>query len=201
MRDHWARVLSLAAGAFLAASIGAVAAVPGEPQPLMPQPAAEDLNPGLSVRYYGAFFRWIDELIEWKAENEGTKGAPIPKLNYHVGGGPVLTSDLADGVGAEITGLIHLERTGTYTFLVRSNDGFRLEIGGVQILEDPNVHRDRYSEIAKLTIQRPGWYPISVLYFERKGTSTVEFYWKRPGEEAGVLYFVPSEAFAHLKEK
>ena len=201
MRDFWTKVLILASGAFLAASAGAVTAVAGGPQPLKPQPAAEDLDPGLSVRYYGAFFRWIDEFVEWKAQNEGKKGAPIPRLNYHVGDGPVLTSGLKNGVGAEITGLIYLEKPGTYSFLVRSNDGFRLEIGGVQVLEDPSVHRDRYSEIAKLSIEHPGWYPLTMLYFERKGTSTVEFYWKRPGEEAGPMSFVPGEAFAHLTEK
>ena len=78
MRDYWTKALSLASGAFLAASVGAATAVAGGPQPLKPQPAAEDLDPGLSVRYYGAFFRWLDEFVEWKAENEGKKGPRFP---------------------------------------------------------------------------------------------------------------------------
>jgi len=172
-----------------------------EPLPLTMQPAAKDLNQGLSVRYYGAFFRRIAELAKWKAENDGKEGNPIASLNYHVGNGPVLTSGLSDGVGAEIKGLIHLEETGTYSFLVRSNDGFRLEIGGVRVLEDPDVHRDRYSKLAKLSIEHPGWYPLTMLYFERKGTSTVELYWKRPNETFGPMSFVPATALAHLKEK
>ena len=188
--------LVLAAGLALALAVPALGA---EPRPADPQPAADDLEAGLSVRYYFSFFRHIDELVEWKAKNDGKAGPPIPSLNYHVGAGEVLTSGAEDGVGAHITGFIHLGKPGTYTVVVRSNDGFRLRIGGVQVLEDPGVHGDRYSEFAKLTAERPGWYPLSLFYFERKSTSTIELYWRQPGDGPGTLPLVPAEAFAHLK--
>ena len=40
---------------------------------------------------------------------------------------------------------------------------------------------------------------LDLLYFERKGTSTLELYWKQPGDEDGGMALVPAEAFAHLK--
>ncbi|MCH6587952.1 MAG: hypothetical protein IH805_06530, partial [Proteobacteria bacterium] len=161
--------------------------------------AAGDLDPGLSVRYYRAFFRLIEEFDEWMADDEGEAGAPLPALDYRVAGGAVLTGGVEDGVGAKITGLIRLDKPGTYSLLVQSNDGFILDIGGVPVLEDPDVHGDRYSKIAKLTVEQPGWYALYLLYFERKGTATLELYWKQPGDEAGAMALVPAEAFAHLE--
>ena len=189
----------MVSGALLAALLWSAPPAAAGPQPLEPQPAAEALTPGLAVRYYNAFFRLIEEFVEWQQEDTGVPGPPIPDINSRVAGGPVLTSGIEDGVGAEITGLIRLDRPGTYSFVVQSNDGFRLQIGGVQVLEDPDVHGDRYSKIAKLSIEQPGWYPLTMLYFERKGTATIELYWKPPGEEAGSMAFVPAEAFAHLE--
>jgi hypothetical protein len=109
----------------------------------------------------------------------------------------VLTSDGDDGVGAEITGLIHLAEPGFYSFAVRSNDGFRLWIGGEQILEDPDVHADRYSDIAEFQVTTPGWYPLRMLYFERKNTSTLELYWLPPSLDVDSMPLVPAEVLAH----
>ena len=116
-------------------------------------------------------------------------------------GKSALTSGKTDGVGAEIEGLIHLAKAGTYAFSVRSNDGFVLDIGGKRILEDVDVHGDRYTKITKLAIAQPGWYPLAVLYFERKGTSTLELYWRPPGDEDADMAIVPDAAFARLKAK
>ena len=172
-----------------------------EPVPLDPQPGSGDLEAGLAVKYYNSFFREIEDLEWYMGKNEGEAGKPLPALNYRTAGHAVLTSDRTDGVGAEIEGLIHLAKSGTYAFSVRSNDGFVLDIGGVRLLEDPDVHGDRYSRIAKPAIAQPGWYRLSVLYFERKGTSTLELYWRPPGDEDADMAMVPAAAFAHLKAK
>ncbi len=171
------------------------------PRPLDPQPAASELKPGLAVRYYLHFFRHVDELVDWQGYKDGKKGPVLSQLDYRVGTGPVLSSGHSDGVGAHITGLINFDVPGTYAFSVQSNDGVRLAIGGVQVLEDPDVHADRFSEIAQLNIEAPGWYPLSLHYFERKNTSTLELYWQRPGEQAGTMPLVPREAFAHLADQ
>lgn len=188
--------------AWMLVALGLTAAGPAgaaEPQPLDPQPGSKRLEAGLSVDYYRNFFRRIEDFEEWMEDHEGEPGKPLPALDYRVGGGAVLTSRYTDGVGAKIDGLIHLAKPGTYAITVRSNDGFVLDIGGVPLLEDPDVHSDRYSRIAKLAIARPGWYALSILYFERKNTSTLELYWRPPGEEDAGMVIVPPAAFAHLK--
>jgi len=165
-------------------------------KPANPQPAANALKPGLAVQYYGAKFNSIRQFVEWMDYEKGKPGIPIPMLNYQVGNGNVLTSTATDLIGADITGFINFERSGNYTVMVHSNDGVRLTIGDKLVHEDPEVHADRFSDEITLEISEPGWYPVRVLYFEKKNTSTLELYWDPPGPEE--IDLVPAKAFAHI---
>ena len=172
----------------------------GTPKALDPQPAEDQLQAGLSVKYYYDYYRTLRGLERKIAKSEGKVGQPIMALDFHVGEGKVLTSKRGDGVGAHIQGLIHLDKPGIYTFMAQSNDGVRIEIGGEKIIEDPDVHKDRFSEPGGFVIDQAGWYPLSVLYFERKSTSTLELYWRPPEDESDSMQLVPAKAFAHMKE-
>ena len=168
-------------------------------KPLSPQPDAAALKPGLAVDYYFQYFRHIDELVDWEDHKDGKAGPPIERLNYRSGKKDVLTSENDDGVGAKITGLILLDKPGLYSFAFESNDGVRLEIDGEMILEDPDVHGDRFSDIGQVEISEPGWYPITIRYFERKNTATLRFHWLPPQTE-GTMPIVPAKVLAHLGE-
>jgi hypothetical protein len=186
-------------------AVAAVGTVPtvagGQPmsglRPLEPQPDPAALRPGLAVTYHYNMFRHVDQLVQWAKSNEGEAGRPLPVLDYNVGPGRVLNTEKEDGVGAVIEGLIRFPEAGTYEIVVHSNDGVKLRIGDVLVYADPDVHPDRLSEPIPVRIDQAGWYPLSVLYFERKGTSTLELYWLLPGEPDRVRY-VPAEAYAHL---
>ncbi|MDH3712246.1 MAG: PA14 domain-containing protein [Gammaproteobacteria bacterium] len=192
---------SIAKTATLALAIFAATPVTAEqaPKPLAPQPDAAALKPGLAVKYYATFVRHIDELKAYMSGKKGKSGEPIPSLDYNVGEDPMLTSELHQGLGAHITGLIHLKEPGTYTFVAMTNDGYELNIGNTFILADPDVHPDQQSDIAKVEIIQPGWYSTEMFYFQRKGTSTLELYWRPPweGPDAG-FSIVPPEFFAHM---
>ena len=116
-------------------------------------------------------------------------------LNYKVGTGKILTSDSSDLVIAKIKGYLRFDAAGIYALRVNSNDGVRLDIGGKRIFNDPNAHPDRMSESLPVEITEPGWYAVDLLYFEKKGTATLELYWRPPG--AASFDFVPAEAFGH----
>ena len=156
------------------------------------------LEAGLAVCYIYEFVRQIDEMVEWEGHRPCKPGEPLAMLDSRAGEGKVLTSASADGVMARITGLIHLESPGFYSFAFESNDGVRLEIDGERIVEDPDVHADRYSDIGAMEVTEPGWYPLTIRYFERKSTSTLRFYWQPPGTE-GSMSLVPAEALAHVR--
>lgn len=161
-----------------------------------PVAAPADLAPGLAVCYMYELVRHIDQMIYREDSLDCTPGEPLLELNSSVGGGRVLTSESNDGVMARITGLIHLEQPGTYHFAFESNDGVRLEIGDEMIVEDPDVHSDQFSDIGSFEVTEPGWYPLTIRYFERKNTATLRFHWLPPGAE-GTLPLVPAEVLAH----
>ena len=157
---------------------------------------SEQMKPGLATCYMYDFVRHIDELDGWDIDNKCKPGAPLAKLDSRVGDGKVLTSDATDGVMAKISGFIHLEKPGSYAFTFESNDGFRLEIDGELIVEDPDVHGDRYSGIGRMEVTEAGWYPLKIYYFERRNTSTLRFFWRPPGVE-GTFPVVPANVLAH----
>jgi hypothetical protein len=93
--------------------------------------------------------------------------------------------------------LINFPTAGRWLMAALSNDGVRVRINGEVIIDDPDVHPDQYSENAELTIATPGWYDLSIAYFEHKNTSTLKLFWQHPG--ASEFEIVPAEAYAHLK--
>ena len=159
-----------------------------------PQPTAAQLQPGLGVGYVYGRFNHLKEFVTKKFE----PGKPLPQLDYRMGDGAVLTTKERDQVGALITGFIRFEKPGTYGFDVTSNDGVRVEIGGKLLYEDPSVHSDDTSDRIDVKVEQPGWYPIKILYYEKKGTATLVLRWIE-GEAKGKLVPVPAAAFAHPK--
>ncbi len=178
----------------LASVLGIAALLSGLPAQAAAAP--DNLQPGLQVCYIDGLIRHIDEMVRLEASKPCEPGPNLRLINSSVGGGTVLTSNLNDGVMARITGFIHLDTAGTYLFTFESNDGVRLEIDGQMILEDPDVHSDRYADYGRMEVTEPGWYPLTVRYFERKNTSTLRFFWQPPGTE-GTMPRVPAEALAH----
>lgn len=177
----------LAGSVLLAGSPGAQA---------QPTTATAERKPGLAVCYMYKFIRHVDEIAEWAKSLQCESGAPLAMLDFDGGNGKVLTSHSDDGVMARITGFIHLDKVGAYKFAFESNDGVRLKIDGKLIVEDPGVHDDQFSDLATMDVARPGWYPLSIDFFERKSTWTLRFVWRPPGVE-GDPAPVPAAALAH----
>lgn len=200
MAGNLSRLRRLIGSAVFAATLTGFAAVASaEPvtdlAPAEPKDTA-GLEAGLGVRYLIAEFNSISEIelmATWKDPRAGT---PIPMLNYNVGANPVLTTKAHDLVGAFIDGFIKFDKPGTFLLAVQHNDGVRLSIGGQEIYDYPIVTPDHFSPNMELQIDQPGWYAISLIYFEKRNTSTLELYWQPPG--ADEFEFVPAEAFAHI---
>ena len=162
--------------------------------PVSPQPGAGQVAPGLAVSYFAQMFQDVGEVA---GRSGGEAGPPLAQLNdTPAQGAPVLTSGKAVGVGAQIRGLIHFDKAGTYSFRVTSNDGVRVTLAGQLLAEDPGVHSDHTSLPVDVAIDQPGWYELSVDYFQKKGTATLVLLWTPPG---GSEAPVPADAFAHRK--
>jgi hypothetical protein len=164
--------------------------------PATPQPAAERLRSGLAVKYLIGKFNSLFEVEDMATWTKPESGTPLPMLNYNVGKGAVLSNHNTDLVGAFIDGYIRFDQAGTYVMSVQYNDGVRLTVAGEMLHEDPIVAPDRFSPNLEIKIAAPGWYPISIIYYEKKNTATLELYWQPPGADSFV--FVPAAAFAHI---
>jgi hypothetical protein len=165
-------------------------------KPAEPQPAPDKLAPGLSVGYVFGRFNHINEFKTKKFE----PGRPLPHLDWRMADGAVLTTPARDQVGAFIIGFIRFDKAGTYGFDVTSNDGVRVEIGEKLLYEDPTVHSDDTSDRIDVKIDQPGWYPIKIWYFEKKGTATLVLRWVPPGSDSKTKPVpVPPAMLAYLK--
>ena len=158
-----------------------------EPQPVQ-------LTPGLAVEYTYAKVNYVEELKGRKFE----PGPPLTQINYKWGGN-VLTSKARESVGAIITGFIKFDKPGTYGFEVTSNDGVVVELGGQTIHDDPGVHSDSTSDRINVKVDQPGWYPLKVTYFQKRGTATLILAWVGPGEK-GKAVVVPASQFGYVKK-
>ena len=192
------KLLLVMALGFLSACAGANQArdLNATPQPAQPQPEAAALKNGLAVTYFGASYSSIDEFWGWMDFREGTAGPPLTGLEYRRGKGKVLTSGAKDQVGAEITGLLRLPAAGSYRLSVTTNDGVRIHLGGARVHDDPKVGKDRTRESKPIEIAQPGWYPLEIWYFEKRGTSTLEVLWKTPNSDR--FTSIPSADLKHL---
>lgn len=166
------------------------------PQPALPL-TEDTLQPGLTLFYFEhPFVRHIDDLPPMATvRGKGRSGPPIPYLNHQFGRGEIFDSGTNRGIAMEIEGLIRLDRPGTYGFQANTNDGFRLYIDGRLLIDDPAWHSDRLSPAATVVVSDPGWYSLRALYFQRKGTATLQLYWKPPGDTT--FSIVPARVLAH----
>lgn len=164
--------------------------------PAKTQPDLTKLKPGLAVTYYFGKFDHIDQLNAMIKYSKGKAGQPLPFLNYDEGEGNVLGSEYADLVGAHITGMIKLDKAGTYTMQMLSNDGVTTMIGEQLVYSNPAKQTgDSLGPEFTVAVSKPGWYPIDVKYFERKGTWAIRLLWRAPGA-TGALEPVPAEAYS-----
>lgn len=156
------------------------------------------LAPGLSTIYLYKFIRHIDQMpVQDPKTTTEKRGKPILYLNHHFGAEDmVFDTGVSRGVGIQMNGFIKFSEPGKYGMMALSNDGIRIEICKEIILTDPNVHSDRLSPQAVIEISHPGWYPVMIQYFQRKGTAAIELQWKPPGKAE--FSVIPAEAYSHI---
>ena len=152
------------------------------------------MQAGLQIDYYYGDFGHVDEVVEYASRKSSAQGEPLPNLDFRGGAGKkVLNQKHKDLVAAIITGFINFPSSGTHMIKVRSNDGVRIAIGGLTVFEDPEPHPDRNSSPVPVDVSEAGWLPIEIIYFERKGSWSIELTWQENGDYGAI----PASHFAH----
>lgn len=168
----------------------------GEIDPAPVESAA--MQPGLSVIYYKKYSpRNLKNLPETEsAKYLSFQGEPIIQLNHQFGKGDVFGSGTNRLVGMRMRGYLNLTKADIYEFQALSNDGVSVIISGKPLINDPTQHSDRLSNIGVVTVKTPGWYPVIIEYFQRKGTAALVLYWKSPGSKE--FEPIPQEIYGHI---
>ncbi len=162
-------------------------------------PLGSDMRPGLPVFYRYAFYRNINQMAsDAKMMAEGEPGKIVALLDHKFEGN-IYDSREPKGVGVFFPGYLKMDRPGIYRFKAMANDGIQVHVDGERVVYDPGVHSDRFSEIGTVAIASPGWYSLTVKYFQRKGTARLTLYWQTPGASNFVV--IPAEAYGHLPGK
>ena len=155
------------------------------------------LEPGLLVYFRYGFYRHINQMASDDVMvSEGIPGTPVLSLNHRFTG-EIFDSGKERGVGVLLSGYLKMEKPGKYSFQAMSNDGIQVNVNQEMVVFDPPVHSDRISETGEVTITNPRWYPISVKYYQRKGSARLELFWQPPGAKG--FEIVPADAYGHIK--
>ena len=215
MRKMTRKALPFLAVALAAIGIGlcATGATATDMAAADPQPEEGLLKPGLNVSYMRWDFKTLDTFDELLGDGEFTPSGTIPRaedfsgeeptLNYvREEEQPVLTSDATILIGAHITGFVKFHESGPHTLWVLSNDAVRLSLGGEELYELDGRHPDTMSADIPVVIDKPGWYPIEIRFFQRYVSSALAVYWHTPSApecKARGCPALPLTALAHTE--
>lgn len=156
------------------------------------------MEPGLRIYYKYAFYRHLNQMAsDEDMVLEGIEGQPVALLNHQFNKGEVYDSQKNKGVGVFLSGYLKMAVPGKYRFRAMSNDGIRVAVNQEIVVFDPEYHSDRLSDVGEIQIDNPRWYPITIKYFQRKGTARLELYWQPPGAQA--FEIIPSSVYGHSR--
>ena len=74
----------------------------------------------------------------------------------------------------------------TYTLTTKSDDGVRLYINGILLINDWNIHSEKITK-SKIILQAGQPYSIKVEYFQKNGSALVKLYWSSQSQRNEII--------------
>lgn len=117
--------------------------------------------------------------------NKTLSGTPVltridPTINFDWGSGSPAASINVDNFSARWTGQISIPTTGTYTFTATADDGYRLWVNGVILIDKWfDQPPTTYTATANLTAGQS--YDVRIEYYENGGVATAKLAWAYTG--------------------
>jgi YVTN family beta-propeller protein len=85
------------------------------------------------------------------------------------------------------SGTVRPPSTGKYRFRTQSNDGIRLWVNGVRIINNWTAHATATNTSADVTLTGGQQYAIVLEFYDNTGTAVAKLKWRRPGQTAYVV--------------
>jgi predicted esterase len=127
-------------------------------------------------------------------DNLPTFSSLTPSITGIVNNFSIDLSPVADNFAFKFQGYIKINKTGTYTFFTKSDDGSKLYIGGFAASNEvvKNDYRQSPTERSGTkAFSTVGYYPIYVTYFERAGGQTLEVRYQGPTNSGIAKQLIP----------
>ncbi len=105
----------------------------------------------------------------------------IEAVNFSWGSGAPATGVPADNFSARWTGKVLAPTTGSYKFQTRSDDGVRLWVNGVQVINNWTRHGATDNTSAAITLIAGQLYDVKLEYNEFTGSAVMQLKWQLPG--------------------
>jgi PA14 domain len=87
----------------------------------------------------------------------------------------------ADNFSVRWTGFIRPTTTGSHRFRTSSDDGVRVWVNGVRLINNWTDHGTTTNTSSAITLTAGQRYAVTVEYYDRTGGSTMRWQWLRPG--------------------
>ena len=88
----------------------------------------------------------------------------------------------ADQFSVRWSGMVEASATGDFQFQTRSNDGVRLWVNGVLVIDNWTNHATVNDNSAVMVLNGGQRYAITMEYYDNTGYSEIKFRWKQPGK-------------------
>lgn len=139
------------------------------------------LSPGLFYRYFEGQWDMTPDFDTLKAVTSGV----ADQINLS-------KRQKDDLIGFEFTGFIKIDEAGVYTFFTESDDGSKLFIGDVLVVNNDGIHG--MTEVSGQIALDMGWHSLKVTSFERTGGQGLIVRYAGQGIEKQVI---PAEILFH----
>jgi predicted alpha-1,2-mannosidase len=133
------------------------------------------------VYYEGTFARTSEIVKKGIFKKKGQCNEPTTKV-----------ADIADHYGIIFSGYIFAPADGVYTFLTSSDDGSKLIINNIEVVDNDGSHGD-ISASGRIALKK-GFHPYQLLYFEDYEGEAISMSWKVPGSNK-VERILPKDLF------
>ena len=94
---------------------------------------------------------------------------------------------LSPDYAARFLGWIRIATSGTHTFFLGADEGARLRLGGVTLMEMATSATTGYQETSATTSLSAGLYPIEIAFYESVGNAQLQLSFVPPGGERQVV--------------
>jgi hypothetical protein len=156
---------------------------------------AEERLPGVLVRVYdvGRESQWLPAIVPGQLPNV-VKVLPTVDLRSERKDFGALESNFV----TEVVGYLDIQKAGTYTLRLTSDDGAKLWIDGRLIVDHDGTHGPTPKD--NRTFLGPGSHSLRIGHFNGSGDAQLTLEWQLPGVRQPTLEVVPAAVLSHAAD-